>query len=145
VQIDLLEVYSGCLSIKFPYVKATSDDKKLKHIGKYRWTLIWETTDYLSEAFYRALAYDSLPIVYYDGDDLTKYLPGSGAVIDIVRDGFADKDPERLAYFLNKQTESQWKNSMRWKEKLDQLPDGFKSLFDWTLESLVCRLCSVAN
>jgi hypothetical protein len=142
-QLEILQVYSGCLSIKFPYAKATSDDKKLKHVGKYRWTLIWETTDFVSESFYRALAYDSLPIVYYDGDDLAKYLPGSGAVVDLVGDGFAEKEPEKLVEYLNAQTETGWMKSMSWKRKLDQLPKEFVGLFDRTLESLVCRLCSL--
>lgn len=144
MQLDILQVYSGCLSVQFPHAKATSDDKKLKHVGKYRWTLIWETTDFLSESFYRALAYDSLPIVYYDGDNLSKYLPSPGfSVVDIVRDGFADKRPEKLVEYLNTQTERGWKKAVSWKQSLDRLPEEFTGLFDMTLESLVCRLCSL--
>lgn len=122
----LLHVWSGCKSTSIPHAVNTPDDKKLKLVAKYRWIAVFCDTDWVSEEYYRALAYHSLLIVVYPGN-LAPYLPCNDCVL-------------REFEGLERQTREEWEERMSWKRSKVAI-GAFESLFYSGIESTVCRLC----
>ncbi|KAJ3405901.1 4-alpha-L-fucosyltransferase [Chytridiales sp. JEL 0842] len=149
IELTKMHVYGGCLANKeIEKGQVLNDNKKQRMASAYRFVLVWEPVGdvegYVSETFYKALAYSALPIVW-GAKDVEDFVPTWDGVV-YVRDFVQGLDgPERLASHLESigGNETEWMRRMSWRvSRRFSANSGFLRLWSWSLPQAVCKICA---
>lgn len=143
VDLDLFggcsELYKSNISLKTP-----SFIDRMNVAGLYKYILVVEPFNdqyYVSESFFESLVYYSMPIVI-GSNDLSPYLPDDEAIVNARE--FLDS-PERLVQYVKSISEQEWMSRLGWKKNVNNRKPTFPQLWDWSLESIVCRICKMSD
>ena len=135
-----LDIYGGCQQLS-KVLNQPSLKEKIKVSHEYRYVLVWEprldVSDFVPESFYESLVLDALPVIM-GPSSLEHYLPASDAAFN-ARTFLSS--PESLALELKDITDEMWDNRLKWKLMVNERLEEFTQLWDWSIESTVCRIC----
>jgi hypothetical protein len=139
IQIDY---YGGCNAwnpVDDSKKQTIWDRIRISH--QYRFVLVWEprldVTNYISEAFYESLVFDALPVVM-GATSLDAYLPADNSAVNARP--FLNSALE-LVDFLQEITDEAWELRTNWKLLVSERKASFSNLWNWDLDSIVCRIC----
>ena len=141
-----IDIFGGCKELFPSNLKKIipSFPDKLKLVGLYQYILVWEPFNdpyYVSEAFFESLVYPSMPVVM-GAKDLKPYLPDDYAVVNARE--FSDS-PQGLVRHLQLISENEWTTRLIWKKMVNNRKPSFGQLWDWSLESIICRVCQMSD
>lgn len=143
VDIDL---FGGCPQLYKSKISPKIPDfiDRMNLVGLYQYILVMEPFNdatYVSESFFEALVYHSMPVVL-GAKDLSPYLPDDSSVIN-ARD--FPESPQRLIQHIRSISEQEWQSRLSWKKYVNNRKPTFSQLWDWSLESIICRICKMSN
>ena len=141
-----LDIYGGCLELYKSKVGIKIPDfiDKMNLVGSYQYILVVEPFNdpfYVSESFFESLVYYSMPVVI-GATDLTPYIPDDKGIVN-ARD-FSDS-PQRLVQYLQSISEQEWISRLNWKKMVNDRKPSFSNLWEWSIESIICRVCKISD
>jgi hypothetical protein len=141
-----LDLFGGCPELYKSNIKFQIPNfiDRMNLAGLYQYNLVIEPfndPNYVSESFFEALVYHSLPVVL-GANDLVPYLPDDTAAINAR--GFPES-LERLVQHLRSISEQEWQDRLSWKKYVNNRKPSFSKLWDWSIESIICRICKASD
>lgn len=140
-----LDLFGGCSQLYMSNISLKQPNfiDRMNIVGVYKFILVVEPFNdvhYLSEAFYESLVYYSMPVVI-GATDLSPYLPDDKAVVNARE----YSEPKNLVHYLNSISEQEWMRRLSWKKYVNNRKESFSRLWDWSLESIICRICKMSD
>ncbi|KAJ3112064.1 serine/threonine protein kinase, CMGC, CDC2/CDK sub [Phlyctochytrium bullatum] len=146
IRVMNVHVYGHCLTThRLDKGQKLTEQFRVRTAARYLFVLVWEENGdvegYLSEEYYKALAYSAVPVIW-GPEDLEKYFPADEAHIPVRR--YIDH-VEDLATTLQgiAKNASRWEDMMSWRNAKSgsELREGFPYLWERAATRMHCRIC----
>ncbi|KAJ3215109.1 putative glycoprotein 3-alpha-L-fucosyltransferase [Dinochytrium kinnereticum] len=141
-----LHIYGSCLATHtLENGKKLNENQKVRMTTRYLFHLVWEehadVEGYVSENFFKSLAYSSVPVIW-GPRDLERFIPANNSHFSIRG---TETSPDRLVRQLQNtaRNSTQWLDMMSWRNAKtgSELRGEFLRLWEWTATRSVCRVC----
>jgi hypothetical protein len=141
-----LDLFGGCSELYESNISFQIPDfmDRMNLVGLYQYILVIEPFNdatYVSESFFEALVYHSMPVVL-GANDLAPYLPDDTAVVNARN---FPESVERLVQHLRSISEQEWQARLSWKKNVNNRKPSFAKLWDWSINSVICRICKLSD
>ncbi|KAJ3096197.1 putative glycoprotein 3-alpha-L-fucosyltransferase [Phlyctochytrium planicorne] len=141
-----LHIYGSCLATHtLDRGRKLNDNQRARLANRFHFVLVWEehadVEGYVSEEFFKALAYSAVPVIW-GPTDVERFLPAANSFV-FVRE-YLD-NPQGLAEALKviSSNVTIWRDMMSWRNANTgwELKEPFLKMWDWSLKSSICSVC----